>query len=212
MGPSPWTTIWFKPKEAFEQLKSRPPTYMWWLFAFILSLNTHVRLAAVPTKLGSTGLIIFALLSIIVATCVTWCLFYVGAFILWKVSGWFKGGASFDDSKRVYVWSRIPFLISSILLAVLLFSAGFRQGLTGGGASAAGGGMIVPSWVTIVLLAAVVWWLFIYVKGLMHINGFGAAKAWGTLIITAVVSLIILLFVMFLIALVVGGISGLIYS
>lgn len=212
MGVSPWTTIWVKPKEAFEQLKSRPPTYMWWLFAFILSLNTHVHISKIPSTVGPGGLIAFSLISIVITTCVTWSLFYIGAFILWKVSGWLKGGASLDDCKRVYVWSRVPFLITSILIAILSFSAGFRQGLTSGQATTAGGGVALPGWASLVLLVAIAWWLFIYIKGLMHFNGFGAARALAALIITAVACLVVLLFIMFLIALVVGGITGLINS
>lgn len=211
MRASPWVTIWVKPKAALEHLKSRSPTYMWWFFAFILSLSPHIRMAQLPATLGPVGLLVFALVELVITACVTWCLFYVGAFILWKVSTWFKGQASFDDAKRVYVWSRAPFLVTSLLLALIGFSAGFRQGLQGG-QIAAGGGQIVPGWVSLILLVASVWWLFIYVKGLIHINNFGAAKAWGTLIITAIMSLIVVVFVMFLVTLVVGGIAWLIYS
>lgn len=212
MGASPWTTIWFKPKEAFEQLKSRPPTYMWWLFAFIMSLNTHVHIAKMPGSLGPGGLFLFLLITLVATTCVVWSLFYVSSFLLWKVSGCFHGKATFDDSKRVYVWSRIPFLVSSLIVAIYSFGSGFHQGISEGQASIAGGGMALPGWISLVLLIAVVWWLYIYVKGLMHINGFGAARAWGALIITAVLSLIVLLFVMFLVALIAGGITGLINS
>lgn len=216
MSPSPWKSIWLKPKEAFEQLKQTKPRYMWWFFAVVVGLTSVLSSfgRGSLTALSEWQTLVYIILAVVCSPLLVWALFHLGGYILWKVSGWFKGSCSLREAKTVFVWSQAPTLINFLfLLLITIFAKVGGINLLNANSVAtlfnqhSGLGLLAM----IVSIITFIWMLYIYLSGIQYINNFKAGKAIGTWIVTSfiytVVSGIAASVLMFIIAFFVALIS-----
>jgi signal peptidase I len=183
--PSPWISVWLRPRQTIENILARQPRRSVWLLA---SLGAASSLLPSLLAGGAASLLTdwHALLGLAVICAVIGIgNLYIGAFVYKWIGRLFGGRASAADLRAALAWSAMPNILGLIVILAIVVASRFDSvGLTQGPFS--------PLLPAIVLLFAL-WAIVVLMLMLSRIQGFGFWRTVVAYVLAAILSLVLAL-------------------
>lgn len=184
--PSPFTSIWTRPRETVRHLVQTDPTRHVVQLAMAGGVAQSIS-QAMDAGVGDT----LELPAILALTFLLGSLFglaavYVGSVLIEWTGRWLGGQGSRLQLRTAIAWSHVPwaaFLFIAGLVFALIGKLPFVSEEVMATLPVGAGDAVVLGIFAIVMIVVAIWSFVILLKGVAEVQGFSAWKAWGNLLL-----------------------------
>ncbi len=187
---NPWISMWTRPKPTIRSIVQVNPNQGLWLLASLYALVCGFFTANFYSwGLNNAFLPVFIPL-LILSPLLGWAWFSFDAWIIQQIGVWLKGRASFVAVRASVAWSKVPYLLSLFMWAVLILmqpDTVFIQYASGP----------VTVFISLISLIVNIWSLLLLIEAVREVQSFSIGRAVCNIFLSLIANWIIVLILMF---------------